>query len=100
MAAQPFVAVALKWVDLRPELDPLTGEVTHDVRTSGYSPADAAALEWALRLGESWQLPVVAVTAGPPEAEAVLREAAAQGVARVVRVAVGPGASSDVVGRA
>jgi electron transfer flavoprotein beta subunit len=95
-----FVAVALKWVDLRPQLDPLTGAVSHDERTSGCSPADAAALEWALRLGESWQLPVVAVTAGPPGADAVLREAATQGVARLVRVAVGPDAPSDAVARA
>ena len=53
MGTGGFVAAAVKWVDLRPDVDPLLGLVTHDVRTSGFSPADAAALEWALRLGEA-----------------------------------------------
>jgi len=99
MGAAQEVAVALKWVDLRPQVDPLAGRVTHDARSSGFSPADAAALEWALRLGESWRAPVAAVTAGPPEAEAVLREAASHGVRRLVRVAVDAGAPSDLVAR-
>ena len=38
-----FVAVALKCVDLRPEVDPLSGRVHHDTRSSGFSLADAAA---------------------------------------------------------
>jgi electron transfer flavoprotein beta subunit len=100
MGTQDFIAVALKWVDLRPDVDPLSGRIAHDARTSGFSLADAAALEWALRLGESWRLPIVAVTAGEPEAEAVLREAAAHGVPRLVRAAVDRDAPSDVVARA
>jgi electron transfer flavoprotein beta subunit len=91
------VAVALKCVDLRPEIDPLTGTVRHDRRSSGLSLADAAALEWALRLGEAWELPVTAITAGPPEAEGVLREAAALGAARLVRVPAEAGAPSEAV---
>jgi electron transfer flavoprotein beta subunit len=91
------IAVALKWVDLSPEVDPLAGQVYHDARTSGFSPADAAALEWALRLGEAWQLPVAAVTAGPPQAEAVLREAAAFGLRWLVRAAAGREALSEAV---
>lgn len=91
------VAVALKWVDLRPEVDPLTGTVRHDGRGSGFSLADAAALEWALRLGEAWRLPVTAITAGPPEAEVVLREAAAFGVGQLVRVPAETDAPSEAV---
>ena len=44
----------MKWVDRRPEVDPLTGAVHTDARTSGPSDADEAALEWALRIGEAW----------------------------------------------
>jgi electron transfer flavoprotein beta subunit len=91
------VAVALKCVDLRPEVEPLAGTVRHDGRSSGYSPADAAALEWALRLGEAWQLPVTAITAGPPGAEVVLRDAAAFGVAQLVRVPAGADAPSEAI---
>jgi len=95
-----MVAVALKCVDLRPEVDPLAGTVRHDRRNSGLSPADAAALEWALRLGEAWRLPVTAITAGPPEAETVLREAAACGAGQLVRVPAEAGAPSELVARA
>jgi electron transfer flavoprotein beta subunit len=94
------VAVALKCVDLRPEVDPLAGTVRHDRRNSGFSLADAAALEWALRLGEAWRLPVAAITAGPPEAEIVLREAAAVGARQLVRVPAEAGAPSESVARA
>jgi electron transfer flavoprotein beta subunit len=95
-----FVAVALKRVDLRPEVDPLAGTVRHDSRSSGFSLADAAALEWALRLGEAWQLPVTAITAGPYEAEGVLRDAAAFGAGRLVRVPAEADAPSEAVARA
>jgi electron transfer flavoprotein beta subunit len=95
-----FVAVALKRVDLRPEVDPLAGTVRHDSRSSGFSLADAAALEWALRLGEEWQLPVTAITAGPYEAEGVVRDAAAFGAGRLVRVPAEAGAPSEAVARA
>ena len=94
-----FVAVALKRVDLRPEVDPLTGAVRHDRRSSGLSLADAAALEWALRLGEAWELPVTAITAGPAEAQSVLRDAAAFGAGRLVRVPEEAGAPSEAVAR-
>lgn len=100
MNERSFIAVALKCVDLRPDVDPLAGTVRHDTRTSGFSLADAAALECALRLGESWELPVAAVTAGPPEAQAVLRDAAAFGLERLVRVAADRDAQSEVIARA
>ena len=95
-----FVAVALKRADLRPEVNPLAGTVRHDERSPGLSPADAAALEWALRLGEAWRLPVTAITAGPPEAADVLRDAAAFGVGRLVRVPAATDAPSEAVAQA
>jgi electron transfer flavoprotein beta subunit len=95
-----FVAVALKRADLRPEVNPLAGTVRHDERGPGLSPADAAALEWALRLGEAWGLPVTAMTAGPPEAAGVLRDAAAFGVGRLVRVPAATDAPSETVAQA
>jgi len=82
----PTVAAAVKWVDRRPEVDPLTGAVTTDARTSGMSEADRAAVEWALRLGERWSWETLVVTAGPPIAESVLRDSLAAGVDRAVRV--------------
>ncbi|HEY2430823.1 MAG TPA: mycofactocin-associated electron transfer flavoprotein beta subunit [Acidimicrobiales bacterium] len=95
-----MIAACLKWVDRRPEVDPLTGAVHTDARMSGPSDADEAALEWALRLGEARRQDVVAVTAGPPAAEAVLREALAAGATGAVRVGVADGAPSEEVARA
>jgi electron transfer flavoprotein beta subunit len=87
----------MKWVDLRPEVDPLTGAVRCDVRTSGPSAADEAALEWALRIGEAWGVEVVAVTAGPGEADGMLRDALARGAAHALRIeATGDATSGDV----
>ena len=68
MTEPGFIAAVLKWVDLRPDVDPLAGTVRHVDRTCGFSLADAAALECALLLGEAWQLPVAAITAGPKAA--------------------------------
>jgi len=94
------VVACLKWADHRPDVDPLTGAVRTDWRTSGMSDADRAALEWALRLGEAWDAPVLAATAGPPAAEAVLVEALSVGAARAVRVDLPTEAPSDVVAAA
>ncbi|RCV50930.1 mycofactocin-associated electron transfer flavoprotein beta subunit [Marinitenerispora sediminis] len=84
------VAAALKLVDLRPDVDPLTGVVREshrrDAHTLGVSPADQAALETALRIAEARGGEVAAVSVGPPAAEAVLREALTVGAARAVRV--------------
>jgi electron transfer flavoprotein beta subunit len=92
-----IVAVAQKWVDHRPEVDPLTGAVRTDPRTSGASAADQAALEWALRAAEAWDGEVLVVSAGPADADAMLREALAAGAARAVRVDLPAGARSDDV---
>ncbi len=91
------VAACMRWVDHRPDVDPLTGDIATDPRRSGPSDADLAALETALRLADSWNTEVVVVTAGPPEAEAMLRDALAAGAARAVRVDVTTSAPSEVL---
>jgi electron transfer flavoprotein beta subunit len=94
------VAACLKLVDERPEVDPLTGEVHADVRRAGASDADLAALEWALRLATARGTDVVAIAAGPPEAEAILRDALATGAARAIRVDMADEAPSEDVAAA
>lgn len=94
------VVACLKWVDHRPDIDPLTGVVTTDPRTSGPSGADEAALELALRTGRRWGVPVVAVTAGGTAAEAVLRAAVACGVTVALRVDTDASLPSAEVARA
>jgi electron transfer flavoprotein beta subunit len=84
-ARRPRIGAALKWQPLRLEVDHLTGAVTLDERFMGASEADLAALEWALRLAEAWEGEVVAACAGPPGADAMLRDALAAGAARAVR---------------
>ena len=79
------VVACLKWVDRRADADPLSGDVRTDPRTSGLSPADEAALEWALRFGEAGDEPVLAVTAGGAASDAVLHDAIAAGASKVVR---------------
>jgi electron transfer flavoprotein beta subunit len=95
-----MIAACLKWVDHRPEVDPLNGDVRTDPRTSGPSAADQAALEWALRLGEATGTGVIALTAGPPESEVILREALSVGADTAVRVELPTGASSQSVAAA
>jgi electron transfer flavoprotein beta subunit len=80
------VAACVRWVDLRPLVDPLTGEVATDPRSCGFSPADEAALEVAIGLGERWGATVELVSVGGPEVEPALRALSAAGVDRVVRV--------------
>lgn len=93
--ASPIVAVALKWVPLRVEVDPLSGAVETDERFTGCSAADQAALEWGLRLAAAWGGTVVAVTAGPAGADALLRDALAAGADRAIRVDLATGAPSE-----
>jgi len=108
---RPVIGVALKWVDLRPEVDALTGAVGEDSHSFGCSEADQAALEWALRLAERWPgdavdgasldpPEVVVVTVGPPEADALVREALAAGATRGVRVDATAGTPSPEVAAA
>jgi electron transfer flavoprotein beta subunit len=71
------IGVCVKWVT------PTPGD---DDRFAGVSPADAAALEWALRIGEAAGEDVLVVSLGPPAADAALREAVASGADRAVRI--------------
>ena len=79
-----LVIAALRWVDPRPSVDPLTGSVHSEPRASGPSAADECALAYALRIAGPGRC--VAVTAGPPEAEGLLRDALAAGASGVLRV--------------
>ena len=80
-----LIVALLRPVDLRTEIDPLTGAVTRDARVAELPASDAAALEHALVLGSAWGARVLAITAGGPEADGPLREAMARG-ADVLRV--------------
>ena len=83
--ASALIVACLRINDLRPTVDPLDGSVTRDPLGVGLSPADAAALEHALRLADAWGGRVLAVSVGPDSIEPVLRDVAALGV-DVVRV--------------
>lgn len=72
------IVACLKWVSHPGEPD--------DERFSGMSPADQAALEFALQQAEATHHEVVAVTLGPTGAERVLRDALARGAHRAVRI--------------
>ena len=84
-----MIAVCLKWVDQRPELD-ATGVVDSepDARFAGVSVADQAALEWALRCRDRSGDDVTAIVVGPSAAVQVLRDALATGATHAVRVDV------------
>ncbi|MGP0032571.1 MAG: mycofactocin-associated electron transfer flavoprotein beta subunit [Acidimicrobiales bacterium] len=97
--AVPPVAVLLKWIDLRPVVDPLTGAVTHDPH-GGLSASDQCALELALRVAAAEGRGVRAVSAGPTQSDAVLRLALECGAAEAVRVDLHPDAPSDDVAAA
>ena len=83
--AEPIVVACLAPADLRPAVDPLTGEVSVNDAMATLSAAEAAALEHALRAGEKWGVRVVAIAAGGESVEPSLRDALALG-AEVVRV--------------
>ena len=85
------IAACVKWVDTRPEVDALTGEVDHDLRRHGASAADRAAVETALRLAERWAEPagdvhLDLVTVGPVGAESMLADLGATGPWHLHRV--------------
>jgi electron transfer flavoprotein beta subunit len=94
LSTSPLIVACLDPADLRPAVDPLTGEVVVDRRRADLSASDAAALEYALRAAEAWSGTVLAVAAGPPSVEPVLRQAMTLG-AGALRVRYG---HSDVDG--
>ncbi len=61
------------------KLDPVTGTLIRDGVPSIINPDDKAGLEAALTLKEQTGATVTVVTMGPPQADAVLREAMAMG---------------------
>jgi electron transfer flavoprotein beta subunit len=94
------VAVCLKWVDTRPEIDPVSGRVIDDERWFSASPADQTALEVALEMVDERGGDVMVVCAGPPGAEPMLRGALAAGAATAVRVDLDPALDADAVAEA
>ncbi|MDH3753879.1 MAG: hypothetical protein OEU32_08395 [Acidimicrobiia bacterium] len=74
------VAVCLKWVPRRVDIDPLDATATPDPNSWGPSAADEAALELALRVGDRRGSDVVALTVGPDAADAMLHDALSLGV--------------------
>lgn len=89
MPTPALVVVCVKWAPPH-----IPAETSSPERFAGMSPADQAALELALRTGEVTGDDVVVVTAGPTEAEKILREALACGAARALRVDTPPETSS------
>jgi electron transfer flavoprotein beta subunit len=67
------------------EVNPLTGEIDAGRMLYVLNPADAVALEMALRLRSTGDV-VTALTVGPVEAESVLRDALAVGADQVLRL--------------
>ena len=61
------------------KLDPVTGTLIRDGVPSIINPDDKAGLEVALSLKDSLGAEVSVITMGPPQADAVLREAMAMG---------------------
>lgn len=83
---RPLIAVSMKWVPLRKDMDPDTGVAIVDDRFAGASPADHAALEVALRHAARVDADVVVACVGPPAADAMLRAAVACGANRAIRI--------------
>ncbi len=96
----PLVVACMKLVELGAAVDPLTGHVIADPLSAGPSPADQAALEWALRIGEVSGAEVVAVSAGAPRCEEMLRGALAAGATRALHIALEGDQPSAVVAEA
>jgi electron transfer flavoprotein beta subunit len=89
-----MILVCLKWTPRADLADVTPDPEWVDERFAGISPADRAALEIALRLGETRGVDVVAVAVGPHLAEAALRDALGVGVSRAIRVDLPLGAPS------
>jgi len=95
-----FIAVCMKWVSGRPEIDPLSGEIhLPSARFGGASAADQAALEVALQLGAKRSTPVTVLSVGAKHCEPSLHAALAAGAQRAIRIDSGPGLSSAETAR-
>src|SRR5262249_4224237 len=83
---EPVLVAALRFVDPHRAYGPLTGGVRGRAAAGGPSEADRCALELALRLAAELGGRCLAVTAGPPAADRMLRDALAVGADEVLRV--------------
>ena len=82
-----FIAVCMKWVPGRPEVNTLSGEVrSPGARFGGVSVADQAAFEIALQPGSQRSMNVTAITVGGTQCESALRDALASGAQRAIRI--------------
>lgn len=66
------------------KLDPVKGTLIRDGVPSIMNPDDKGGLEFALQLKDRYGANVTVITMGPPQAEAILREAYAMGVDRAI----------------
>lgn len=66
------------------KIDPVTGTMIRDGIPSIMNPDDKGGLEVALRLKDLYNAHVTVITMGPPQADAILREAYAMGVDRAI----------------
>lgn len=80
------VVVCIKQVPDTTEvkLDPKTGTLIRDGIPSIINPDDKGGLEYALQLKDEYGAEVTVITMGPPQADAVLREAFAMGADRAI----------------
>ncbi len=92
------IAVCVKWVDLHPEIDPLTGVVTTEPRRSGFSDSDQAALEVGLRLAEGRGGSVVLISVAPAVANDALRQLAASGAESLLHIPADDDLPSSAIG--
>lgn len=68
------------------KLDPIKGTLIRDGVPSIMNPDDKAGLEEALKLKDLYDAHITVVTMGPPQAEAILREAYAMGVDKAILI--------------
>ncbi len=66
------------------KINPVTGTLIRDGVPSIINPDDKSGLEVALKLKDSYGAYVTVITMGPPQADAVLREAMAMGADRAI----------------
>ena len=91
------IAVCMKLVARRVDIDPLDATVDPDPRSWGPSPADEAALEVALQIAEARADEVLVVSAAPAEAEPMLRDALTRGANHATRIELAQTADSAAV---
>lgn len=66
------------------KINPVTGTMIRDGVPSIMNPDDKGGLEMALSLKDKYNAEITVITMGPPQAEAILREALALGVDRAI----------------